>query len=91
MPQIDANQAAIAVHNPLAVLSRDHLITEVATAEILGITPQHLRCSRMKKPSWDGPPFVVVGKAAIRYRVGALFDWIDSRTVNPADRLRKAS
>jgi len=86
MSPSEINHAEFAAQNPIAALSRDHLINEQAAAELLGITPQHLRCSRMRKPSWDGPPFVVVGKSAIRYRVGALLDFIDARTVDPAAR-----
>jgi predicted DNA-binding transcriptional regulator AlpA len=63
---------------PDAVSPRDKLIAEKPAAELLGVTAH---CLRHYRGSGDGPPFVKLSPKCVRYRVGDLLDWIQSRTV----------
>ena len=77
----------VAVPFPIPEYGPDQLLNEKAAAQYLSVSAQFLRSSRLRKPAWAGPPYVVVSKKAIRYRVGTLNDFIAARIVDPAERM----
>jgi hypothetical protein len=68
-------------------LSSEVLLDEKEAAAYLGISPQWLRCSRMKNPSWAGPRFIKISPHVVRYRVRHLDEFLAARVVDPADRI----
>ena len=60
------------------------LLDTKSAAEYLGIAPQWLRMSRMKKPTWDGPIPVYLTRRTIRYRLSDLDSFIDERRAAPS-------
>ena len=69
----------------------DDLIDENQAAEMLGISPQWLRCSRMQNPSWAGPRYVKVSKRHVKYSVRHLNEFFAARVIDPADRMAEVS
>ena len=59
------------------------MVTEQETAEIIGMSVQFLRQSRMdgtRANRTAGPPYHKIGRS-VRYKVGDLTDWLDEHRV----------
>ena len=62
------------------------LLTESEAAEILGVSKQFLRESRMhgiRPAKGDAPPWIRVGSRSIRYDPADLQQFIDARRTHP--------
>jgi predicted DNA-binding transcriptional regulator AlpA len=57
--------------------SDDVLMTEAEASEVAGLSKHTLKSWRLN--DGDGPPSVKVGSTAVRYRAGALRQWLASR------------
>jgi predicted DNA-binding transcriptional regulator AlpA len=57
--------------------SDDILLTEAEASEVAGLSKHTLKSWRLN--DGDGPPSVRVGSTAVRYRAGALRQWLTSR------------
>lgn len=55
----------------------DQFLTATQAADLLGIKPSTLAAWRCLRS--DGPPFSKIG-SAVRYRRGALIEWVQART-----------
>ena len=53
------------------------LVRTAEAAAIAGMSKSYLEKTRLKG---NGPPYTRIGKRAVRYRVDALIDWLDSQT-----------
>lgn len=61
------------------------LLCERAAAQLLGVTPSCLRSWRARHA---GPPYVRLGKRAIRYPRADLLLWASTRRVEPRQATR---
>ena len=59
----------------MTVLTDEHLFTATEAADFLRLSLSWLAKARMRG---DGPPYVKLGRS-IRYREGALVQWLKSR------------
>jgi excisionase family DNA binding protein len=60
----------------MAMGAEDELLTSEQVAGMLAMSPMTVRRLRM---SGEGPPFIRVGKRAIRYRRGDVEAWLRRR------------
>jgi predicted DNA-binding transcriptional regulator AlpA len=56
-----------------------NILTELEAAEYARVSVSFLRASRLTPPRTDGPPYVRLGRRAVRYLVADLDAWIDAR------------
>lgn len=68
----------------------EDMLDDEALGLYLGVTPQHIRCSRMQRPTWDGPTFIEISPKVKRYLFADVLEWAKARRVNPAHRVAKA-
>ncbi|TDJ29714.1 MAG: helix-turn-helix domain-containing protein [Gammaproteobacteria bacterium] len=64
----------------------DDMLDDEALGLYLDVTPQHIRCSRMKKATWEGPPYIEISPKVKRYLFSDVLSWAKERRKNPADR-----
>ena len=62
-------------HLQMTVLTDEHLFTAREAADFLRLSLSWLAKARMRG---DGPPYVKLGRS-VRYREGALVQWLKSR------------
>lgn len=62
---------------------QEHLLTTQEAAQFLGVSKAFLERDR-----WSGArvPYVKVGSRAVRYRLGELEHYIQSRTLRPMEK-----
>jgi hypothetical protein len=58
------------------------VVDEASAASIIGVSTGYLRTLRR---SGKGPSHVQLGTRRVGYRLKALVDWVDARTVNPVE------
>lgn len=61
------------------------MLKECAAAQLLGVTPSCLRTWRARQ---QGPPYVRLGRRAIRYPLADLLSWASTRRVEPRHPVR---
>lgn len=64
----------------------DDILDDVDLGRYLAVTPQHIRCSRMKEPTWDGPPWLEISPKVKRYLFADVLRWAKERRKTPPDR-----
>lgn len=65
------------------------MVTEKQTAQIIGMSVQFLRQSRMdghRANRTSGPPYHKIGRS-VRYKVGDLIAWIERHRVEPNEAI----
>lgn len=55
---------------------------------LIKVTPQRLRTACMDPPAWPGPPFYKTPSGGILFLWGEVLDWVQSRHIDPAKRMR---
>jgi predicted DNA-binding transcriptional regulator AlpA len=71
-----------------AAAGDDELLTIDQTAAWLGLTPQWLKLGRSRG---SGPPFERLGARTIRYRAGAVREWLGERSHRCTAEYRETS
>ena len=69
----------------------DDLLDDEDLGLYLGVTPQHIRCSRMKNPTWDGPPWIEISPKVKRHLFSDVLKWAKERRKTPAGREAEAA
>ena len=69
----------------------DDLLDDEDLGLYLGVTPQHIRCARMKKPTWDGPPWIEISPKVKRHLFSDVLKWAKERRKTPAGREAEAA
>ena len=64
----------------------DDLLTDGELARYLGVTRQHIRCGRMKEPTWDAPPWIEISPKVKRHLFKDVLAWVEARRKTSPDR-----
>ena len=64
----------------------DDLLDDSELARYLGVTRQHVRCGRMKNPTWDAPPWIEISPKVKRHLFKDVLEWVEDRRKHAADR-----
>lgn len=72
----------------MAAVDRDELIDTKAAAVMLGCDPRTLKVTRMKSYSGEPGPEWTRVLGAVRYKRGAILDYIDARRGAPRKQRR---
>ena len=69
----------------------DDLLDDEDLARYLGVTPQHVRCGRMKNPTWDAPPYIEISPKVKRHLFSDVLEWAKERRKTPPARRGEAA
>jgi hypothetical protein len=66
------------------------LLDDEDLGRVLDVTPQYIRCARMEKPTWDGPPWIEISPRVKRYLWADVLKWLEERRKHPSKRRNAA-